>query len=108
MEIKIGTYEYEVQILNETLYLNGQEVYGDIDYSKLIIRICGLYPKQIQFSTLLHEIGHAIINEYKIIDCSKIIDEEVLVDTMALGFTQFIKYNKEVLDYFMREDDKHD
>ncbi|WP_051931592.1 ImmA/IrrE family metallo-endopeptidase [Clostridium sp. KNHs214] len=101
MNIKIGTFNYDVSETNQPLLLNHAECAGIIDYENLTIQIKNESNTQRKKQTLLHELFHGIINEYNI-DISN-VDEEYLVETLGTAMYQIIKDNDKLIKYVREE-----
>lgn len=92
--VRIGGVDYKI-CRKEHLHANGSLLYGQIDYDDCEIRLSttdGLAFDH-QCITLLHEIVHGIIENYKIY----LDDEEKVVDAFARGLFQVIKDNEREL-----------
>ena len=87
-KIKIGGIVYSVRVSSETLVLDGKECSGIIDYDNAIIKINNNRSEQKMLQTFWHEVFHGIIRERNF--CPKDVDEETLVDEMAIALHQII------------------
>lgn len=97
--VRIGSSDYEVNLSEEILVLNGQQCKGTIDYDYHQIKISsGVQDKQGQEQTFLHEMIHGIIRERNL--DVKNSEEESIVEEIALGLHQVIRDN---VNIFIKE-----
>lgn len=90
-KIRVGSFDYDVELTDETLVLNASQCLGIIDCDKLKIKVArNIQSKQKQEQTFLHEVVHAIVKEYKV-DFTE--DEETIVDKVSCGLHQVIRDN---------------
>ena len=95
--VRLNGVDYTVQMVSG-LDSGGMVLDGVIDYSHTLINInTETQGYQGQCLTFLHEICHAILNNY---DCARVgetkrspKDEETLVEMFSRGFYQFLQDN---------------
>ena len=102
MDIKVGTFVYDLQETDKPILFNHEECAGLIDYEHMTIDIKSDLELQRKKQTMLHELFHAIIQEYAI-DIED-VDEEYLVDILGVAMFQVIKDNKELINYIGKGD----
>jgi len=90
-KLKICSSIYDVKLINNVQKKQG-EVFGDVDWDTLTIRIGSKFPKQRQLQTILHEGTHIIEHEYQI----KFEDENV-VERLSNAIYALIIDNKEFI-----------
>ena len=92
--VKIGCFEYAVVETDEPIIVNKEECSGAIDFRNHIISIkqSGI-SEQLKEETLWHEIVHGIF-DYRQIETNKKIDEETLVDSLALSLYGLMQDNE--------------
>lgn len=96
-KVRLNGVDYTVQLV-ECLDSGGLVLDGLIDYNHATINInTSTNGYQCQCITFLHEICHAILNNY---DCARLgetkripKDEETLVEMFSRGFYQFLQDN---------------
>lgn len=94
-EVRIGSMIYTIQRVSEPVILDNRVCYGKVDYDKHMIRLDEtLQDEQGLQQTLLHEIVHGISHENGI--DFKEMEEEDVVDRLALGLHQIIRDNPEI------------
>ena len=95
--VRIGTYDYEVQIKEGPIISSdGSRVcYGTISYDAGLIEIDSeLQDEQHQKVTFLHEVVHGIVKD-KNIDFENQNEEEI-VELFAMSLYTLIRDNKEM------------
>ncbi len=98
-QVAVGPAIYTA-IKVDGLKTDGQ-VFGLCDnLDKEISVRAGMQPVQ-ELQTTLHELLHAVINEYAIRNAAKLEpdDEEVIVDLVALGLTQAFVSSPQLMKY---------
>lgn len=96
--IKIGVLDYKLILTDDYIRNdNDEKLIGEINYEKLEIRIYNKMPLIKQFTTLMHEVGHAICYQYNI-DFNEINTEEKIVDIFSYGMTSFYLDNKKFIE----------
>lgn len=91
-KVKIGCKDYEVEILDKLLYLEGKTVYGTINTnsSKIEISTAGEVSKDSINLTFFHEVLHGL-EDFLDIDLT-----EEHIEKFAKGLYLFVKENPEV------------
>lgn len=90
-KIKIGCYDYKVNMTAKNLLLNNVLCYGLIDYDFHTIEINSKeQDEQGQFQTFLHELMHAIVRDKNL----ALEDEELVVDEISKGLYEILKNNR--------------
>lgn len=98
--IKVGPAIYTVRKAHvPDSNQNGQFGSCDNIAKEIDIRV-GMQPEQ-ELQTLMHELLHAVINEYALRQAVGMEpdEEEVIVDLMALGLTQAFSASPQLLKY---------
>lgn len=99
-KVKIGSREYKV-IKRSKRWGKKHKAYGQIQYDKRIIELSNDQNSKELADTLLHELIHSIIHEYKIkLDGRK---EESLVTKISNGFTDVFSKNPNLLPWLVRQ-----
>ena len=100
--VVIDAVEYRVNQNDEVmLNENHQEIIGDVDCNKALIRIgSNANGEGRKPQTLMHEIVHALMFERGIDG----LDDENTVDSLASGIINMIRYNPRLVDYVKRSD----
>lgn len=94
-KVRIGSVDYEIVIEDKTIVLDAVQCKGQIDYDYHKINIdSSIQDKQGQEQTFLHELIHGIVRE-RSLDLEK-VDEENIVDGLAVGLHQIIRDNPQI------------
>lgn len=94
-KVRIGSVDYEIFIEDKTIVLNTDQCKGKIDFEYHKINIdSSIQDKQGQEQTFLHELIHGIVRE-RSLDLEK-VDEETIVDGLAVGLHQIIRDNPQI------------
>lgn len=96
-KVRLNGIDYTVQFIHD-LNDGGSVLDGEIKYNYQLINLnTSTQGYQGQCLTFLHEICHAILNNY---DCARVgetkripKDEETLVEIFSRGFYQFLQDN---------------
>ncbi len=102
-KIRIGLFDYEIVDWNPVTAVAAHR-YGECSTQERVIRVSRLHGHRQSGETLLHEIMHAIFNEWYIKDED---NEERTVGTMSLGLASTWRDNPEVfawIDHALRFD----
>ena len=97
-KVKIAYRWYKVEELGA---VDAQSLHGDTNSTKGVIRLFTEQEPQIVINTLLHEIIHAVLQEYGL----ERYDKEHLVCTLSNGLCQVLRDNPEVLKLLEFPDD---
>lgn len=89
-KVRIGSFDYTVEITEKNLVLDGREAYATIDYNNHKIEVNKrLGDKQSNELCFLHELFHALVRERNL----TLDDEELVVEELARGMYQVIRDN---------------
>ncbi len=97
--VKVCSSVYDIEYVDNIQKKNG-EIFGDVDWDKLKIRIATKFPNQRQLQTILHESIHVIEHEYQIKFDEQIIERlsnaiyALIIDNKEL-FKEIINAKKE-------------
>ncbi len=97
-KIKVCSSTYNVKPV-ENIQKKSGEIFGDVDWDKLIIRIATKFPKQRQTQTILHEAIHVIEHEYQFK-----FEDEVLVERLSNALYAFMIDNKDYIREIIEEE----
>lgn len=91
-KIKIGGMPFEIEMVEVCHNSSGQKLWGQISYTKGSIRILKSCPER-ELRTILHEILHGIINEYRV---RELMDDkgehlEYPIDQLVLGLAEVLE-----------------
>jgi hypothetical protein len=91
--LKIMGTVYRIRFMNK--YLKAVDLYGEIKYRKLKIKLSALYPRHRTEQSLLHEMVHGIIHEVFMGDNEKwkLYNDEVFIVPFANLLHQVLKEN---------------
>lgn len=95
-QVKIGHIEYDITDVPNLVTDSGQSLFGNVSYSRETIQLDKNLTPARRLEVLLHEIVHAIINEYGH------EQNETLVNAVGLGLANVIVDNKQLLPYLQR------
>ena len=100
--VRVGSMDYDVIEGNETIVMDGLQLYGICDYEQKEIKLdLSTQDEQGVERTFLHELFHAMIFERKINLQSMGLtfeNEEFLVDSLALALHQLIRDNRKIFE----------
>jgi hypothetical protein len=94
-KVRIGHRDFKIEPFPQGF---GERLFGETDYDTLSIRVHDRLEPSVKASTLLHEIVHAIYDEYGI---SKDDEEERVVNSISNGLSQVIRDNPDVLAFII-------
>lgn len=102
-QIKVGPARYTVKKV-EGLHFDGNVFGLCSSLDKEILIRSGMQPEQ-EMQTVLHEVLHAVINEYCIRNAASMDaeEEEVIVDLIGLGVTQALCSSPEFRKYLLKQ-----
>ena len=92
MEIMIGAHEYKV-IYQDIVLIDGESALGKIDITNGIIHIANTQSKLRQYTTLIHEVVHGILDEIGN-PFVELMDEEHFVKPFANVLSQVLINNE--------------
>ena len=96
--IRVGYRNYRIEFPEISLELEPEQL-GQCDTTSEKILVAGSLTPEKQANVLLHEVLHAIWNEYKILDDNDI--EEKTVTCLANGLCLLIQENPETIKWII-------
>lgn len=96
--LKIGGLTYDLQLLDTSPKLNGDELLGLIDYDRQEIYISNEQHVETKLVTILHEILHGIIHDRNLPVGGH---EEDIVDGLSRGIYQILVDNPKLVSELM-------
>lgn len=106
-QIKIGPHIFKVKLQPLTAKRRKKkrnhylaEYFGEASFTQTEIRIEETANKSVQLETLMHEIGHIIMDETKLDQLFDLTErqEEILVQSMAMWYTLILFENPQLLE----------
>jgi len=88
--IKIGSKDYEIIYKERVEDWEGNQTWGLVDYEKCEISIDNSICEQLQFTILIHEITHAVLDEMG----SLLSEDDQFVSALSNMLSQIIIDNK--------------
>jgi hypothetical protein len=93
-KVRIGSCDYDVNVTNNAIVLEGRQCKGMIDYEYHNINIdSSIQDEQGQEQTFLHELFHGIVHS-RSLDLGE--DTEEIIDAIAIGMHQVIRDNHRI------------
>lgn len=96
--LKIGGLTYDLQLLDSSPKLNGEELLGLIDYDRQEIYISNAQHIETKLVTILHEILHGIVHDRNLPVGG---NEENIVDGLSRGIYQVLVDNPKMVSELM-------
>lgn len=93
--LKIGGLTYDLQLLDSSPKLNGEELLGLIDYDRQEIYISNAQHIETKLVTILHEILHGIVHDRNLPVGG---NEEDIVDGLSRGIYQILVDNPRLVN----------
>jgi hypothetical protein len=115
---KVPRYKLNVKGSPWTIYIVTEDQFKKM-HPDVTIRVCGLsdgnsnsifilnnYPKDVMLRTLFHEFGHAVLSDLDAIKKPSkddvLIQEELAVESMAIGWVELLSHLNLLLDFMDR------
>lgn len=98
-KVKVGATDYRM-VSRSKSWGNKHKAYGMITYTKELIELTATQSHDEMIDTVIHELLHAIADEYKV----KFVDgrqEERVVTKFANGLRDVFKSNPNLLDWIV-------
>lgn len=93
----IAPYQYEIRFVEELKNDDGDSLYGEIDYSKCVIRVREEYRDSTRLPFILwHELLHGIIEAagMELLNNEENAKVEAVIRVLAPGIVQLLRNNR--------------
>lgn len=94
--VMVDAVNYQVEMTDETIIVDGQVCGGEVDYNSALIRVGNVMGEGAKPKVLMHEIFHALLHERGLYDES---NDEKLVDELAAGTVNLIRANPALVNF---------
>lgn len=94
--VMIDAVKYNIEVTDGIIVSDGEECGADVNFSASLIRLSSKIGEGAKPAFLMHEIFHALLHERGMYEEIK---NEQLMDELASGVINLIRYNPDLVDY---------